>query len=146
MDIIDFDNDGKLDYATLFYETKRHINRAGTGIFSFNIENDVLKIDLNTVIEINGEPNANSPEVNYLNSDDKLDVFIPTGNFHGFPGTQPDFYNGTENRPDFIYYKNDEYFTIDSLDYTYDNKKYSNTSVQKLIQYFIFISFIERTM
>ncbi|MEL0009680.1 MAG: thrombospondin type 3 repeat-containing protein, partial [Flammeovirgaceae bacterium] len=133
-DILDFDNDGKLDYATLFYETKREINKAGLGVFSFNIENDKLKIDLNNVIEIKGEPNANAPNINYLDDDEVLDVFVPTGNYHGEPGTEPDFYNGTSNRPDFLYYKTEDSFRKDSLDYTFDNKKYSNTSVQKTIQ------------
>ncbi|NDF28408.1 hypothetical protein EB159_02880, partial [archaeon] len=133
-DILDFDNDGKLDYATMFYETKREINKAGLGVFSFNIENDKLKIDLNNVIEIKGEPNANAPNVDYLDDDEVLDIFVPTGNYHGEPGTEPDFYNGTSNRPDFLYYKTEDSFRKDSLDFTFDNKKYSNTSVQKTIQ------------
>jgi len=133
-DIIDFDNDGKLDYVTMFHESERYINKAGIGVFSFNIDNNKLTIDLNHVIEINGEPNANAPEVKFLNNDDNLDVFIPTGNYHGENGTQPDFYNGTSNRPDFLFYKTDNGFSIDSLDYTNGGEKYGNTSLQKSIQ------------
>jgi len=133
-DIVDFDNDGKLDYATVFYETKREINKAGLGIFSFDIGNDELTIDLDNVIEINGEPNANAPDINYLDNDEILDVFVPTGNYHGEPGTEPDFYNGTSNRPDFLYYNIENSFKVDSLDYTYNSEKYANSSVQKTIQ------------
>ena len=46
-DIIDFDNDGKLDFASMFYETKREINKAGIGIFSFDIENGKISLELN---------------------------------------------------------------------------------------------------
>ena len=133
-DIIDFDNDGKLDFVTMFHESERYINKAAIGVFSFNIDNNKLTIDLNHVIEINGEPNANAPEVKFLNNDDNLDVFIPTGGYHGENGTQPDFYNNTSNRPDFLYYKIDNGFRIDSLDYTNGGELYGNTSVQKTIQ------------
>jgi len=133
-DIIDFDNDGKLDYVTMFYHTERPIGIARIGVFSFDITNEVVEISLNNVIEIKGEPNANAPEVGHFNNDDSLDIFIPTGNYHGDDNTQPPFYNGTHNRPDFLYYKNDNGFKIDSLDFTYNNQKYSNTSLQKPIQ------------
>ena len=133
-DIIDFDNDGKLDYVTMFYHTERPIGIARIGVFSFDITNERVEISLNNVIEIKGEPNANSPEVGHFNNDDLLDIFIPTGNYHGDDNTQPPFYNGTYNRPDFLYYKNDNGFKIDSLDFTYNNQKYSNTSFQKPIQ------------
>lgn len=133
-DIIDFDNDGKLDYATMFYQTERPVGISRIGVISFNITTEGVELSLNNVIEIKGEPNANAPEVANLNSDDKLDIFIPTGNYHGEDNTQPDFYNGSYNRPDFLYYKNDNGFKIDSLDLTNGNEMYSNTSYQKLIQ------------
>ena len=59
------------------------------------------------------------------------DMFIATGNYHG---QDLHFYNGTINRPDFVYFKNENSFKIDSLDYTYDDQKFSNTSLQKTIQ------------
>ena len=131
--VIDFNNDGKQDFVSMFYESERFINIAGIGIFSFDFVNG-FNIKLNEVIQILGEPNANSPDVGYFNDDDSLDIFIPTGNYHGDDNTQPPFYNGTYNRPDFLYYKNQNSFRIDSLDYTYDDQIYSNTSFQKSIQ------------
>jgi len=133
-EIIDYDNDGKLDFATMFYESSREINKSGIGIFSFNLENNTLDIGLDAVLQIDGEPNANAPEIVHLDEDENLDIFIPTGNYHGNPGTQPDFYNGTGNRPDFLYYRLENGFKVDSLAYTYNNQKYANTSLQKSIQ------------
>ena len=134
-DVIDIDNDGKQEFISLFYETTREINKAGIGVFSFDLtENNKLQINLDQVINIDGEPNAIAPEVAHLNKDNLYDIFIPTGNFHGEPGEEPDFYNGTSNRPDFIFYNTGSGYEVDSLDFTYDNLKYAGTHYQKQVQ------------